>query len=708
MNKSIFLTFFCLAYGWAQCTMVNAQQKMKYPKTKTVAQTDTYFGVQVADEYRWLENDTAQDVKAWVEAQNRVTFGYLSKIKYRDKIKQRLTELANYPRYSTPFRVGEYYMHTKNDGLQNQSVTYYYKGLQGEPKVFLDPNTLSTDGTVAANLIGFSTDKKYAAYSISRSGSDWIEIRVRDVATATDLPDKLEWVKFSNASWRGNGFYYSRYDKPSDGKEFSAKNEFHKVYYHTLGTPQAQDVLVYADNEHALRYHGVSVTDDTRFLILNASEGTEGSEVKYIDLQSDKTTFTLLLKGFEYNYAVIDNINDNLLVYTNEGAPNYRLVSIDIKKPARENWKEVIAEKPELLEGVSTAGGKLFAQYLKDVTTRIYQYSRQGALEREVVLPALGTASGFGGEKEDSFIFYAFTSFTYPNITYKYDLNTGKSELFKKSEVKFNPDDFETKQVFYPSKDGTKIPMFLVYKKGLKLDGTAPTYLYGYGGFNINLTPSFSTYRLPLLENGGVYAMVNLRGGGEYGEDWHRAGMLLKKQTVFDDFIAAGEYLISEKYTSKERLAIAGGSNGGLLVGACMIQRPDLFKVAFPAVGVMDMLRYHKFTIGWGWVVEYGSSERSEAEFKNLLGYSPLHTLKKGTNYPATMVTTADHDDRVVPAHSFKFAARLQATHKGKNPVLIRIETKAGHGAGKSIAKTIEEYADVWAFMFYNMGLDMK
>jgi prolyl oligopeptidase len=707
MKKIIISTLTCLACSWAQPNMVEAQ-KIKYPETKKVQQTDTYFGVQIQDDYRWLENDTAKDVKQWVEAQNKVTFGYLEKIPFRQKIKDRLTELANYPRYGAPWRVGEYFIFSKNDGLQNQSVYYIQKGLTGEPKTFLDPNKLSTDGTVAASLMGYSKDKKYIAYSVSKSGSDWQEIRVKEVATGQDLADKTEWVKFSGATWFGNGFYYSRYDKPADGKEFSAKNEYHKVYYHILGTSQDKDILVYEDKEHPLRYHSASITDDDRFLILYASEGTDGSEIKVMDLQSSDKNFKTVFEGFKYNYSIMDNIGEQLLVYTNDGAPNYRLVSVNVKNPAKNTWKDVIAEKKELLEGVNTAGGKLFANYLKDVTTRIYQYDKQGTLEREVTLPALGTAGGFGGEKEDTFVFYSFTSFTYPSVTYKYDIATGKSEIFRKAEVKFNPDDFETKQVFYPSKDGTKIPMFLVYKKGLKLDGSAPTYLYGYGGFNINLTPSFSTFRLPLLENGGIYAMANLRGGGEYGEEWHDAGKLLKKQNVFDDFIAAAEYLIKEKYTSKERIAIAGGSNGGLLVGACMTQRPELFKVAFPAVGVLDMLRYHKFTIGWGWVVEYGSSERDEAEFKNLLAYSPLHTLKKGTSYPATMVTTADHDDRVVPAHSFKFAARLQECHAGKNPVLIRIETKAGHGAGKSISKSIEEYADIWAFMLYNMGVKVK
>lgn len=699
LSKIALLIMFSFSIQFLQ-----AQTKMKYPNTKKVKQTDTYFGTKVEDEYRWLENDTTKEVEQWVKAQNAVTFNYLDKITFRDKIKNRLTELVNYPKISAPFKVGEYYMFSKNNGLQNHSITYYQKGLEDEPKVFLDPNLLSTDGTVAAGLSGYSKNKKYMAYTISKSGSDWQEIRVKEVETAKDLSDKLEWVKFSGAAWLGNGFYYSRYDKP-EGAEFTSKNEYHKVYYHQLGTSQKDDILIYEDKNKPLRFHFVSVTEDERYVILNISEGTAGAEIKVLDTQNKEKGFQLIFKGFQNNYSVIDSFQDNLLVYTNDNAPNYRFISVNIGNPARENWKEIIGEKKELLESISKAGGKYFAGYLKDVTTRVYQYDLKGNLEREVTLPSLGTASGFDGEKNDTSVFYTFTSFIYPPTIYKYDIATGQSTIFRKSEAKFNSNDFETKQVFFTTKDGTKIPMFIVHKKGLVLNGKNPTYLYGYGGFNISLQPSFNALLLPLLENGGIYAMVTLRGGGEYGEDWHKAGMLLKKQNVFDDFIYAAEYLIKEKYTSKDFLAIAGGSNGGLLVGACMTQRPDLYKVAFPAVGVLDMLRFHKFTIGWGWVVEYGSSERNEAEFKNLLGYSPLHNLKKGTKYPATMVKTADHDDRVVPAHSFKFAAKLQATHKGKNPVVIRIDTKAGHGAGKSITKTIEEYADTWAFMFYNMGL---
>jgi prolyl oligopeptidase len=680
---------------------------IKYPETAKVEQTDDYFGTLINDPYRWLEYDTAANVKEWVEAQNKVTFNYLENIPYRDKIKERLTDIINYPKYGSPFRAGEYYFFSKNDGLQNQSVIYYQKGLDGEPQEFLDPNKLSEDGTVSANLAGFSRDKKYVTYASSQSGSDWREIKVLEVATRKELDDKIQWTKFAGTAWQGNGFYYSRYDTPPAGKEYSTKNEFQKVYFHKLGDPQTRDVLVFEDKAHPLRYFSAATTEDERFVLIYASEGTHGTEMYYKDTQVKDKQFKLLFKGFEHNYSVIDNVNDKLLVLTNNGAPNYRLVLVDPKKPDAANWKDVVPEKKELLDNVRTAGGKIFTSYLKDVTTRVYQLDMNGKLEREVTLPALGSAYGFSGEKDDKVLFYSFTSFTYPPTIYKYNIASGKSEVFRKSEVKFNPDDFETRQVFYPSKDGTKVPIFIVHKKGLKLNGTNPTYLYAYGGFNISLTPSFSTSNLILLENGGVYALANLRGGGEYGEAWHEAGMIEKKQNVFDDFIAAAEYLISEKYTSKEKLAIAGGSNGGLLVGAAMTQRPELFKVAFPAVGVMDMLRYHKFTIGWGWAVEYGSSDNPE-HFKNLIAYSPLHNLKDSTSYPATMVTTADHDDRVVPAHSFKFAATLQEKHKGDNPVLIRIESKAGHGAGKPIAKVIEAETDKWSFMFYNMGMDFK
>lgn len=679
-------------------------EKLTYPKTAKSDQVDDYFGVKVSDPYRWLENDTAEDVKKWVTEENKVTFGYLEKIPFRNKIKERLTDIFNYPKYSNPFRAGEYYFFSKNDGLQNQSVIYYQKGLDGKPEVFLDPNTMSSDGTAAVSLLGFSKDKKYVAYAINQSGSDWQTIYVMEVATKKLMSDKLEWVKFSGASWKNNGFYYARYDAPPKGKEFSQKNEYHKIYYHRLGDTQDKDVLVYENKDKPLRYYGASVTEDERFLIIYVSEGTDGTEMYYKDLQSNQKDFGLLFAGFQDNYSVINNIGDKLLVQTDAGAPNQRVILVDPKNPKKENWKDVIPEKPELLESAATGGGKLFVSYLKDVTTHVYQYSLEGNLEHEIALPALGTAFGFSGDKEDALIFYTFTSFTYPPTIYKYDIASGKSDIWQKSDVKFNPEEYETKQVFYNSKDGTKVPMFLVYKKGIKLDGNNPTLLYGYGGFNISLTPSFSTSRLILLENGGIFVMANIRGGGEYGEKWHNEGKLLKKQNVFDDFIAAAEYLIKEKYTSSAKLAIQGGSNGGLLVGACMLQRPDLYRVAFPAVGVMDMLRYHKFTVGWGWAVEYGSSDSLE-NFKNLYAYSPLHNIKEGVEYPATMVTTADHDDRVVPAHSFKFIATLQERYKGNRPQLIRIDVKAGHGAGKPTSKIIEEQADIWSFMFYNMGI---
>ena len=685
-------------------TETATSEKLTYPVTAKSDQIDDYFGVKVSDPYRWLENDTAEDVKKWVTEENKVTFGYLEKIPFRNKIKERLTDIFNYPKYSNPFRAGEYYFFSKNDGLQNQSVIYYQKGLDGKPEVFLDPNTMSSDGTAAVSLLGFSKDKKYVAYAINQSGSDWQTIYVMEVATKKLMSDKLDWVKFSGASWKDNGFYYARYDAPPKGKEFSQKNEYHKIYYHRLGDTQDKDVLVYENKNKPLRYYGASVTEDERFLIIYVSEGTDGTEMYYKDLQSNQKDFGLLFAGFEDNYSVINNIGDKLLVQTDAGAPNQRVVLVDPKNPKKENWKDVIPEKPELLESAATGGGKLFVSYLKDVTTHVYQYSLEGNLEHEIALPALGSAFGFSGDKDDALIFYTFTSFTYPPTIYKYNIASGKSDIWQKSDVKFNPDEYETKQVFYNSKDGTKVPMFLVYKKGIKLDGNNPTLLYGYGGFNISLTPSFSTSRLILLENGGVFALANIRGGGEYGEKWHEAGKLLKKQNVFDDFIAAAEYLIKEKYTSSSKLAIQGGSNGGLLVGACMLQRPDLYRVAFPAVGVMDMLRYHKFTVGWGWAVEYGSSDSLE-NFKNLYAYSPLHNIKEGVEYPATMVTTADHDDRVVPAHSFKFIATLQERYKGNRPQLIRIDVKAGHGAGKPTSKIIEEQADIWSFMFYNMGI---
>jgi prolyl oligopeptidase len=679
-------------------------QPIQYPTTDKVDQTDDYFGVKISDPYRWLEHDTAANVGQWVNAQNQVTQNFLANIPFRDAVKKRLEQIWNYPKYSAPFKEGEYYFFYKNDGLQNQSVLYYQKGLNAEPEVFLDPNTLSADGTVALSGITFSKDHKYAAYTVSESGSDWQQIFVMEVATKKLLSDEVKWVKFSNASWRSNGYYYSRYDAPAKGKEFSTQNQYQKVYYHTLGTAQEKDELVFEDKEHPLRYFFAQVTDDERYVIVYASEGTHGTELYAKDMDTNSQGFQLICKGFENNYSVIDNVGNKLLVHTDYGAPNYRLVSIDPRQTHSSSWKTIIPEKPELLEGVNSAGGKLFASYLKDASSKVYQLSIDGKTENEIKLPAIGSAGGFSGEKTDKELFYTFTSFTYPTTIYRYTIATGKSEVFRKSEVKFSIDDYVTKQIFYTSKDGTKVPMFIVHKKGLVMDGNNPTYLYAYGGFNISLTPSFSAKMMVFLENGGIYAMPNLRGGGEYGENWHKGGMLEKKQNVFDDFIGAAEYLIKEKYTSSQKLAIAGGSNGGLLVGAVMTQRPELFKVALPAVGVMDMLRYHKFTIGWGWAVEYGSSDKQD-QFNYLIKYSPLHNLKEGVNYPATLVTTADHDDRVVPAHSFKFAATLQEKHKGNNPVLIRIESKAGHGAGKPTSKQIEEAADIWSFVWYTMGV---
>lgn len=684
------------------------QHKMdlKYPDTKKQDQVDDYHGTQVADPYRWLEVDTAADVAEWVKAQNAVTFDYLEKIPYRKKINERLTELLNYPRYSAPFRVGDYYFFYKNDGLQNQAVIYIQKGLDSQPEVFLDPNQMSKEGTTSITLSGHSDDNKYIAYTRQEAGSDWAEIHVMEVAGKKKLPDVLKWVKFSSASWHKNGFFYSRYPEPAKGSELSGNNQYHSVYYHELGTPQSKDKLVYEDRKNPNMYHYGGVTEDNKYLIMYAAPGTDGFATYYKDLSTDGP-FKLLFEGYSHKSSVVEHINGKFLVLTDIDAPKYRLIEVDPSKPGKENWRDVIPESTELLEGVTTGGGKLFANYLKDATYRYFQLDYNGQNKKEIKLPGLGTAGGFSGEEEDKVLFYTFTSFTYPSTIFKYDVATGQSTEFFKSELKFNPKDYVEKQVFYTSKDGTKVPMFVVHHKDLKLNGNNPTYLYAYGGFNISLTPNFSANRLVLLENGGVFAMPNLRGGGEYGEEWHKAGMLLNKQNVFDDFIAAGEYLIKEKYTSKEKLAIAGGSNGGLLVGACMTQRPDLFAVALPAVGVMDMLRYHKFTVGKGWIPEYGSSDDSQ-HFNNLMKYSPLHNLKEGVTYPATMITTADHDDRVVPAHSFKFAARLQQSHAGKQPVIIRIETNAGHGAGKPISKVIEEQADIWSFLFYNTNSPVK
>ncbi|MBX2928477.1 MAG: S9 family peptidase [Saprospiraceae bacterium] len=686
------------AFGQATKSKITVQ----YPKTHTVGQVDHYHGTPVADPYRWLEVDTAPEVEAWVDEQNKVTFDYLEKIPYREAVKNRITQLINYPRYSAPIKAGEYYFFYKNDGLQNQPVIYIQKGLGGTPEVFIDPNALSEGGTVSVSLLEASTDNRYMAYAQSEAGSDWQQIRIIEIATKKQLPDLLRWVKFSGASWHNDGFFYSRYPEPAKGAERSGNNQFHSIYYHRLGDDQAKDRLIYEDKANPDYYHYGGVTEDRKYFVMYAAPGTDGFATYYKDLSADGP-MTTLFEGYKNKSSVVEHINGRFLVVTDIGAPKYRLISVDPARPAREHWTEILPETDNLLESVRTGGGKMFASYLENATGRIYQMDYNGANRKEVQLPGLGSAGGLGGKKEDKVLFYAFTSFVYPNTVFKYDLATGQSEPFFQSPLQFNPADYVEKQVFYTSKDGTKVPMFLVHKKDLKLNGKNPAYLYGYGGFNVPLTPGFSASRLVLLENGGVFAMANLRGGSEYGEDWHQAGMLLKKQNVFDDFIAAGEYLIREKYTSKKKLGIAGGSNGGLLVGACMTQRPDLFAVALPAVGVMDMLRYHLFTVGKGWIPEYGSSD-DPVHFKNLYAYSPLHNLKPGVKYPATMVTTADHDDRVVPAHSFKFAAQLQQSHKGPNPVLIRIEKQAGHGAGKPTSKIIEEAADLWSFFFFNTG----
>jgi len=687
------------------------QAGIVYPATMKTDTVDDYHGVKIADPYRWLEDDHSEATAAWVKEENAVTNAYLAKIPFRDAIKQRLSVLWNYPKTGAPFREGEYYYYYKNDGLQNQSVLYRQKGLEGAPEVFLDPNKLSASGTTALGSVSFSNDHRYAAYLLSGAGSDWQQAFVMDVATKTLLPDKLEWIKFSGLSWKGEGFYYSRYDAPDEKNRLSQKNEFQKVYFHRLGTSQEQDELVYVDKEHPLRNANVSVTEDERFLILQTSEGTSGAEIWYRDLQNAaQKDFKLLIKGFDFQPGVIDNIGGKLLVHTNHDAPNYKVVLVDPEHPEKENWQTIVPEKPEVLSSAGVAAGHLFVGYLKDASERMYQYEigpGAKAVPREVILPGIGSVTGFNGKKDDKVLFYSFNSFTTPGTIYKYDVASGKSTLYTRPTLNFNPDEYETRQVFFNSKDSTRVPIFLSYKKGLQLNGRNPVLLYGYGGFNIPMTPGFSPSNLLFMEQGGIYAVVNLRGGSEYGEAWHKAGMLEHKQNVFDDFIGAAEYLVQQKYTNTSRIAIRGGSNGGLLVGACMTQRPDLFKVALPAVGVMDMLRYQQFTIGWAWAVEYGRSDNPE-QFSYLLKYSPLHNLKPGTAYPATLVTTADHDDRVVPAHSFKFAATLQACQAGPNPVLIRIETQAGHGSGKPTSKQIDEATDVWAFTLYNLGVDFK
>lgn len=682
---------------------------LTYPATQKTNHVDIYHGAEIADPYRWLEDDNAPETKAWVEAQNKVTFGYLDTIPERGAIRERVTKLWNYERYGVPFKNGGKYFFTKNDGLQNQSVLYVAESLEAEPRVLLDPNKLSEDGTVALSGYSISDDGAFMAYGLSTGGSDWQEWKVRDVRTGQDLSDHLKWVKFSGASWEktGKGFFYSRYDAPKEGDALKGVNYFHKLYFHKLGTPQSEDALIYERKDEKEWGFGGSVTDDNRYLIIHVWKGTEQkNRFFYRELGNPGAPVVELLSEFDAAYEFIDNDGPVFWFETNLDAPRRRIIAIDTRQPERANWKEIVPEAAETVRGIGMVNNQFVVSYLKDAQSVVKLFAPDGKFVREVDLPGIGSASGFGGKRSDTEMFYSFTGFTVPGTIYRYDMKAGKSSLYRQPTVDFNPAEYETKQVFYNSKDGTRIPMFITHKKGLRLDGNNPTYLYGYGGFNISMLPSFSVSMLSWMEMGGVYAMPNLRGGGEYGEDWHRAGTKLQKQNVFDDFIAAAEWLIANKYTRPEKLAIAGGSNGGLLVGACMTQRPELYAAALPAVGVMDMLRFHKFTIGWAWTSDYGSSDNAE-EFKALRAYSPLHNLKPGVEYPSTMVTTADHDDRVVPAHSFKFAATLQQAHAGDNPVLIRIETKAGHGAGKPTAKVIDEVADKWGFLVKELGMDV-
>jgi prolyl oligopeptidase len=696
MKNVLWIILFLISMG---CTQ---HKTYTYPETAKGDVVDNYHGTEVPDPYRWLEDDTSDETAAWVKAENEVTFAYLATIPFRDALKERMTEIWNYPKMGTPFKEGDLYFYSYNTGLQNQSIVYKKKSLDEEGEVFLDPNSFSDDGTVALAGLSFSNDHRYAAYGISKGGSDWREFYVKEVATGDDLDDHIEWIKNSGVSWYKNGFYYTRYETPAKGDELKAENKNAKIFYHTLGTPQSADLLVYEDPAHPDRSFYMGVTEDEKYIMLIGYESTSGNSLAFKEVGLEDTPFTWLDEDFDDDYSPIGNNGKMLYVLTNNDAPLYRLVGINLDNPVRENWVDIIPEQGNVLESATLAGGKIIASYLQDASNAAYVYNLDGSMLHEVALPGIGSIGGFSGKMKDNTAFYSFTSFNYPTTTFKYNIVENIAEVFYTPEVDFDAEAYETEQVFYPSKDGTMIPMFIVHKKGLELDGTNPTLLYGYGGFNISETPSFSATRAVWLEQGGVFALANIRGGGEYGEAWHEAGTILNKQNVFDDFIAAAEYLIDEKYTSSKRLAIYGGSNGGLLIGAVINQRPDLFAVAIPMVGVMDMLRFHKFTIGRYWTVDYGSSDDPE-QFKYLLGYSPLHNISSEKDYPAVLVTTGDHDDRVVPAHSFKYIATLQAKYKGNNPVMIRINTDAGHGAGKPTDMAIQEYADIWSFIYMNM-----
>ncbi len=703
MKQRTYLLILAVLIVWS-CGNENVTEVQKYPETKKIDHVDTYFGTEVPDPYRWLEDDRSAETAEWVKAENEVTFAYLNNIPFRDKIKDRLESLMNYERVYAPRKHGNWQYFYRNNGLQNQNVLYRTDLEGNNEEVFLDPNTFKEDGTISLSSTSFTKDGSLIAYLISEGGSDWRKAIIMNTESRQILEDTLIDLKFTGIAWQGNeGFYYSSYEKP-EGSELSQITQEHRLFYHKLGTDQAEDQLIFGGEGQVRRYIGGYLTEDERYLVITASKSTTGNELYIKDLSDPKNPIIPIVADFEGEHYVLDNDGSTLFIHTNHMAPNNKIVKVDANNPEITNWEDFIAEN-NMVMSATTAGMRIFAFYLEDAKTKVVQYNRVGSKERDIELPGIGTATGFGGLEDDSEVYYSFTSFTSPNSIYKYSIKEGASVLYERPDIDFDPDNFETKQVFYTSKDGTKIPMFIVHKKGLELNGKNPTYLYAYGGFNVSLLPSFRTSRLVWLENGGIYAQPNLRGGGEYGEDWHNAGIKMKKQNVFDDFIAAGEYLVAEGYTSHDYLAIAGGSNGGLLVGATMTQRPDLAKVAFPAVGVMDMLRYNKFTAGAGWAYDYGTAEDSKEMFEYLKGYSPLHNLKQGVAYPATMVTTADHDDRVVPAHSFKFAATLQEAHAGTKPVLIRIETDAGHGAGTPISKAIEQAADLYSFAWYNMGV---
>jgi prolyl oligopeptidase len=707
-KQSIFVLAILISpfFGIAQ-NISPVNKPMNYPPTTKNDVSDTYFGTSINDPYRWLEDDRSAETKAWVEAENKVTQAYLSGIPFKETIKKRLETLWNYEKFTAPFKEGDFTYFYKNDGLQNQYVLYRQKN-KSKPEIFLDPNTFSKDATTSLAGIEFTKDGSLVAYQISEGGSDWRKVIVLNTSDKSVVGDTLIDVKFSGLSWRGNeGFYYSSYDKPKEGSQLSGLTQYHKLYFHKIGTSQKEDQLIFGGDQTPRRYIGGSVTEDQHFLVITAAVSTTGNELYIQDLSKPESPIINVVNNYKGDHSVIDNQAGKLYIFTNHHAQNYRVVTVDSSNPAPENWKDLIKETGNVLNA-GTAGGKIFANYLKDATSLVMQYDMDGNLERTVTLPGVGSASGFSAKRTEKELYYTFTSYIYPPTIFKYNIGSGQSVEYKKAGVEFDPSKFVSKQIFYTSKDGTKIPMIITHKKGIELNGKNPTLLYGYGGFSVSLTPAFSTSNIILLEQGGIYAVPNLRGGGEYGEKWHLAGTKMQKQNVFDDFIAAAEYLISNNYTSKEYLAIAGGSNGGLLVAAVMSQRPNLVKVAFPAVGVLDMLRYNKFTAGAGWAYDYGTAEDSKEMFDYLLKYSPYHALKSGVSYPATLITTADHDDRVVPAHSFKFAARLQEYHKGASPALIRIETNAGHGAGKPTGKIIEEQADKWAFMLYNMGLNFR